>query len=70
VQVSDEAEIASIIDQVIQNNPDPLKKYLNGKQGLFGFFVGQIMQASQGKANPKVIQKLLRQKLDEAEGKQ
>ena len=70
VQVSDEAEIASIIGQVIQNNPDPLKKYLNGKQGLFGFFVGQIMQASQGKANPKVIQKLLRQKLDEAEGKQ
>ena len=70
VQVSDEDEIASLIDQVIRNNPDPLKKYLNGKLGLFGFFVGQIMQASQGKANPKVVQKLLKTKLEDAREKQ
>ena len=70
VQVSDEDEIRSLIDRVILNNPDPLKKYLNGKQGLFGFFVGQIMQASQGKANPNVVHKLLKEKLEEAREKQ
>ena len=59
-----------MIDRVILNNPDPLKKYLNGKQGLFGFFVGQIMQASQGKANPNVVHKLLKEKLEEAREKQ
>jgi len=64
VQVSDASELEGIVDQVLQDNPEALQKYLKGKQSLFGFFMGQIMQVSKGKANPKVIQELLKEKLE------
>lgn len=62
-QVSDASAIEAIVDEVIASNPGQLEAYRGGKEALFGFFVGQVMKASQGKANPKVVNELLRQKL-------
>ena len=53
VQVSDTGEIDRIIDEVLAANPGQLASYRSGKETLFGFFVGQVMKASKGKANPK-----------------
>lgn len=62
-QVTDTGAIEKIIDTVIANNPKQLAEYRSGKEQLFGFFVGQVMKASQGKANPEQVNKLLREKL-------
>ena len=63
VQVSDTAEIDALIDEVISANPEPLANYRSGKEALFGFFVGQVIKASKGKANPKIVNERLRTKL-------
>ena len=65
VQVSDAAAIDPIIDEVIAANPQQLAQYRAGKEALFGFFVGQVLKASKGKANPKVVNERLREKLRE-----
>ena len=62
-QVSDDTEILKLIDKVISENEDKVKDYLGGKDKLFGFFVGQVMKLSQGKANPGIVNKLLKDKL-------
>lgn len=62
-QVSDTGAIEAIIDEVIANNAGQVEAYRSGKDALFGFFVGQVMKASQGKANPKVVNELLKAKL-------
>src|SRR6266550_375051 len=64
VQLSDSGEIDSIIDQVLAANEQQLENYRAGKESLFGFFVGQIMKASKGKANPKVVNERLKTKLN------
>ncbi|MFN2493179.1 MAG: Asp-tRNA(Asn)/Glu-tRNA(Gln) amidotransferase subunit GatB [Pyrinomonadaceae bacterium] len=63
VQLSDSDEIDALIDQVIAVNQQQLETYRAGKETLFGFFVGQVMKASQGKANPKIVNERLREKL-------
>jgi len=63
VQVSDTGEIDRIIDEVIAAKPGQLEQYCSGKEALFGFFVGQVMKASKGKANPKVVNERLSEKL-------
>ena len=63
-QVTDDKEIESMIDKVIKNNPEQLEQYRSGKDRLFSFFVGQVMKASQGKANPKQVNDILRKKLE------
>jgi aspartyl-tRNA(Asn)/glutamyl-tRNA(Gln) amidotransferase subunit B len=63
VQVSDSGEIDSLIEQVMAANPRQLENYRAGKETLFGFFVGQVIKASKGKANPKVVNERLRDKL-------
>ena len=63
VQVSDTAEIDALIDEVIAANPDQVASYRGGKEALFGFFVGQVIKASRGKANPKIVNERLRAKL-------
>src|SRR2546429_5447705 len=63
VQVSDTGEIDRIIDEVIAANPNQLEHYRSGKETLFGFFVGQVMKASKGKANPKIVNERLKEKL-------
>ncbi|MBS1794861.1 MAG: Asp-tRNA(Asn)/Glu-tRNA(Gln) amidotransferase subunit GatB [Acidobacteria bacterium] len=62
-QISDPAAIAAIIDEVINGNPNQVNAYRGGNDKLFGFFVGQVMKASQGKANPKIVNELLKSKL-------
>jgi aspartyl-tRNA(Asn)/glutamyl-tRNA(Gln) amidotransferase subunit B len=65
VQVSDSGEIENIIADVIKANPAQHADYRGGKDKLFGFFVGQVMKASKGKANPDVVNQLLKKKLAE-----
>lgn len=62
-QISDEATLINLIDGIIQDNPKVLEDYKNGKEKAFGFFVGQIMKASKGQANPNVVNKLLKERL-------
>ena len=62
-QVSDAGEIERIVDEVIAASPKQLEQYRAGKETLFGFFVGQVMKASKGKANPKLVNEALQAKL-------
>lgn len=63
-QVSDEGAIISMIDEVLASNEDKVDEYRSGKEKLFGFFVGQVMKASKGQANPGMVNQILKQKLD------
>ena len=63
IQISDPAEILPIIDKVIAENPDNLEKYRAGNSRLMGFFVGQVLKATGGKANPKVVNQLVKERL-------
>ena len=62
-QVTDSGAIEAIIDKVIQDNPGQVADFRSGKDKLFAFFVGQVMKASQGKANPEQVNELLKKKL-------
>jgi aspartyl-tRNA(Asn)/glutamyl-tRNA(Gln) amidotransferase subunit B len=62
-QVSDTSAIETIVDEVIAANTAQVEAYRGGKEALFGFFVGQVMKASQGKANPNVVNDILKRKL-------
>ncbi|MEJ2632020.1 MAG: Asp-tRNA(Asn)/Glu-tRNA(Gln) amidotransferase subunit GatB [Acidihalobacter sp.] len=62
-QITDASAIESIIDEIIAANPAQLEQYRSGKDKLFGFFVGQAMKATQGKANPQQLNELLKRKL-------
>lgn len=62
-QVTDSSAIEAIVDEVIKANPTQLADYRSGKDKLFGFFVGQVMKASQGKANPDQVNEILKKKL-------
>jgi aspartyl-tRNA(Asn)/glutamyl-tRNA(Gln) amidotransferase subunit B len=63
-QITDSSAIEAIIDRILADNPGQLAQYRAGKDKLFGFFVGQAMKATQGKANPQQLNELLKQKLD------
>lgn len=63
-QITDTSEIERMIDEVIAANPDNVAQYRSGKDKLIGWFVGQVMKASGGKANPDQVNKLLKAKLD------
>ena len=62
-QVTDTGAIEKIIDDIIAANPDNVASYKAGKTNLMGWFVGQVMKASQGKANPGVVNQILSKKL-------
>lgn len=62
-QVTDSGAIAAIVDEIIAANPEKVAEFRGGKETLFGWFVGQTMKASKGKANPQVVNDLLREKL-------
>ena len=63
VQVSDTSAIDPIVDGIIADHPDEVSRYRDGQKKLMGFFVGQVMKATKGKANPKVVNEILRSKL-------
>jgi aspartyl-tRNA(Asn)/glutamyl-tRNA(Gln) amidotransferase subunit B len=62
-QVSDSGAIEAICDEIIAANPDKVEQYQGGKEKLFGFFVGQVMKASKGSANPQAVNEVLKTKL-------
>jgi aspartyl-tRNA(Asn)/glutamyl-tRNA(Gln) amidotransferase subunit B len=62
-QVTDEGAIAAAIDAVLAAQPDKLREYRAGRDKLYGFFIGQVMRATQGKANPALVNRLLKEKL-------
>tara|TARA_E500000075_G_scaffold114331_1_gene110502 strand:- start:321 stop:1757 length:1437 start_codon:yes stop_codon:yes gene_type:complete len=62
-QISDEGELEKIIDKILLDNTGQVDAYKSGKDKLFGFFVGQVMKATQGKANPGLVNELLKKKL-------
>ncbi len=61
--VGDESELAPIVDAVLAANPGQVETYRGGKEGVLGFFVGQVMKETQGKADPKVVNRLVRERL-------
>ena len=63
IQISDPAKISPIIDEVIAKNPDNVSKFKDGNTKLLGFFVGQVLKATGGKANPQVVNQLVAEKL-------
>jgi aspartyl-tRNA(Asn)/glutamyl-tRNA(Gln) amidotransferase subunit B len=63
VQITDEGALAQVVTEVMAANPNQLAQYRGGKDKLFGFFVGQVMKATQGKANPQLINDLLKKML-------
>ena len=65
VQLSDISEINLLVENVINDHSEKVGQYRNGKDRLFGFFVGQVMKISKGKANPKVVNEILQKKLNE-----
>jgi aspartyl-tRNA(Asn)/glutamyl-tRNA(Gln) amidotransferase subunit B len=65
VQISDSSELESIVDKILDANPKDVQDYLGGKEKAIGFFVGQIMKESKGKANPQIVNGLLKNKLEE-----
>lgn len=62
-QVADEEQIRSLISEVLSKNQDKVLEYKSGKEKLFGFFVGEVMKASKGKANPELTNKILKELL-------
>ena len=62
-QISDEKELSNLIVSVLEENEGMVKDYKSGKDRLFGFFVGQVMKLSKGKANPQMVNKILMEKL-------
>ena len=64
VQISDTSEIEIFINKVLEDNPENVEKYKNGKTKLLGFFIGEVMKASKGKANPGLLNQIVKKKLD------
>ena len=62
-QISDQGELRKIIDEILANNQKQVETYRGGKTGVLGFFIGQVMKATRGQADPKVVNKLLREAL-------
>ena len=62
-QISDDSTLARVIDDVVNSNPENLERYRAGKDKLFGFFVGEVMKATKGQANPAAVNRLLKERL-------
>jgi aspartyl-tRNA(Asn)/glutamyl-tRNA(Gln) amidotransferase subunit B len=63
VQIQDSSALTGVIEEVLQKHPDEVEKFRGGKEKVFGFLVGQVMKATRGQANPKLVNELLRKKL-------
>ena len=62
-QQSDPKELEKIINKVLKDNSDKVLEYKSGKEKLYGFFIGEIMKLSSGKANPKLVNDILKEKI-------
>ena len=63
IQITDSGEIENVITKVLSHNIDKVNEYKSGKEKLYGYFIGQIMQETKGKANPKLVNEILKKKL-------
>jgi aspartyl-tRNA(Asn)/glutamyl-tRNA(Gln) amidotransferase subunit B len=63
IQIQDETEILQAIEKAMEASPKQVEDYRKGKEKLFGFFVGEVMKQTKGKANPKLVNELLNKKL-------
>ncbi len=63
-QISDESRLETVVDEVLASNPDEVQKFLAGKTSVAGFLMGQVMKATQGKANPQVVRSLIVARLE------
>jgi aspartyl-tRNA(Asn)/glutamyl-tRNA(Gln) amidotransferase subunit B len=70
LQVSDESALIPIVEAVLAENPDKVQTYLNGKTGLMGFFIGQVMRRFEGAPDPKRVRQLLEARLEAARSTQ
>ncbi|MEK6223827.1 MAG: Asp-tRNA(Asn)/Glu-tRNA(Gln) amidotransferase GatCAB subunit B, partial [Thermodesulfobacteriales bacterium] len=64
-QISDQSELENVISQILANHPGEISRYKAGDQKLMGFFVGQVMKETKGKANPKIANEILRKGLSD-----
>ena len=64
VQITDTDALDHVVAEIISNNPEEVEAYKNGRTKLMGFFVGQVMKKTRGKANPKLVNEILKQKLE------
>ncbi|MCB0219234.1 MAG: Asp-tRNA(Asn)/Glu-tRNA(Gln) amidotransferase subunit GatB [Chrysiogenetes bacterium] len=64
-QIADDSSIRPICEEIVAANPGQVEQYRGGKQALFGFFVGQVMKQTKGKANPKMVNEILKELLDQ-----
>jgi len=62
--MSDTGELTGIIEEVVASNPKQVEQYKGGKTTVLGYFVGQVMRVTRGQADPKTVNRLLREKLD------
>jgi Asp-tRNA(Asn)/Glu-tRNA(Gln) amidotransferase B subunit len=62
--VGDASELEPLVDRILEANPSQVESYRGGKEGVLGYFVGQVMKETQGKADPKIVNELLRKKLN------
>lgn len=65
LQVSDKGDLQPVVEKVLDENPDQVQTYLGGKQGLIGYFIGQVMRSFEGAPDPKLVRELLSEKLEE-----
>jgi aspartyl-tRNA(Asn)/glutamyl-tRNA(Gln) amidotransferase subunit B len=63
VQITDTAAIEKIVDDVISKNPEEVERFKSGEEKLIGFFVGQVMKLTKGRANPQMVNELIKKKL-------
>ena len=61
--ISDASELEPLVEKILADNPDQVESYRGGKEGLLGFFVGQVMKETKGKADPTIVNRLVRKKL-------
>ncbi len=64
MQIEDEDTLRTLIERVVSESPEEVRAYLGGKEGLLGWFIGQVMRETQGQANPKMVNELLREHLE------
>jgi aspartyl-tRNA(Asn)/glutamyl-tRNA(Gln) amidotransferase subunit B len=62
-QISDEDQLTTIVHRVLESNPEKVEAYRAGKEGLLGFFMGQVMKETSGQANPEMVSQMLENKL-------
>jgi len=63
IQLKDKAESEKLAEEVLRENPEQVQKYLSGEEKIFGLFVGEAMKKGKGKANPKLVNAILKEKL-------